>query len=103
MYKIIRNCNSIPTWLKVLINVLLTVTVVYWLGYFIYKILEFVRFCINGITKEKGRWWFFILCCLILTISICLFMGFNPFTELWDWLVSTYENLIQNVVDKLSK
>lgn len=83
MYKLIRQ-GSMPKFLKILLYLLLTITCVYWISYFLYKILECVRICINGITKEKGRWWFFLLCLSILLISICIALKFNPILELWD-------------------
>lgn len=83
MYRMVRE-SGIPKFIKLLIYILLTVTCIYWIGYFTYKILETVRICINGITKEKGRWWFFLLCCVMIFVAVCIAMGWNPALELWE-------------------
>lgn len=100
MYKLIRE-GSMPKFLKVLLYILLTITCVYWIGYFLYKILEFVRICINGITNEKGRWWFFLLCLVILFVSVCIAMRFNPFLELWNLIKAFFVDMKDNFINLL--
>lgn len=101
MYKLIKECGM-PKWLKVLFNVLLTLTCFYWMGYLIYKILEVVRWFLHNVTEKKMFWCMFLFA-LIIAIGITLYLQFNtdvkPFTMFWDWLVDIYEQGRNKIAD----
>lgn len=103
MYKLIRNCGM-PSWLKVLINILLTITVVYWLGYFIYKFLEIFRKFLHTMTKPDVYWIALgiILLAALTTVFILEFCtDIKPFTNLWNWIVSIYDNTRDAIANKI--
>lgn len=91
MYKIISDSHYIPRWLKFILYLILTITCIYWLGLIIYKLLELLRKCINGITKEKGRWWFFLFCLLLIGVAICITLQYNPLIVFLDLVESWFE------------
>ena len=91
MYKLIGN-SQMPKFLKVLLYILLTLTCVYWIGWFTYQILELVRKAINIVTVEKGRWWFFLMCLCILCASLCIAFKYNPFLELWEFITMMWKS-----------
>ncbi len=101
MYKLVRE-SSIPKWLKWLINITLTITCIYWLGYFIYKILESVRRFIHWVS-EKRNWWTFLMCLLILGIGILLAAQFyfelDPVGKAIDYIVEQFNNLRDNIAN----
>ena len=105
MYKLVRE-SKMPKVLKWLINILLTLTCVYWIGYFIYKILESVRRFVHW-TTEKRNWWTFLMCILILCVGILLAAQFyfeldpigkitNYFIEKWNGWREYLANLIMS-------
>lgn len=103
MYKLIREGN-LPSWLKVLINIALTVTVVYWLGYFIYKILNLVRLFLHTMTKKEIYWVSLgiIFICAIITLFILEFnTDIKPFTQMWEWLCSIFNVTRDKIADVL--
>lgn len=87
-----------PKWLKVIINTVLTLTVFYWLGYMIYKVLSVIRYMLHTIS-EKNHWWFFLLCLFGTTLAIMIICElctqWTPFTNMW--------NDIKNFVNWLRK
>ena len=103
MYKLIRECEM-PSWLKVLINIFLTITVVYWLGYFIYKILNLVRLFLHTMTKKEIYWVSLgiIFICAIITLFILEFnTDIKPFTQMWEWLCSIFNVTRDKIADVL--
>lgn len=84
-----------PRWLKILIDVLIIVTVVYWLGYTIYKILDVLRMFLHAVS-EKKIWWVAIVILLGCTITTLCILEFctdvKPFTMLGNWIVSLYND-----------
>ena len=101
MYRFIRNSN-LPSWLKLLINIVLTLTVVYWLGYMIYKIVDIVRLFIHTFTEKKYFWLNFGIVAIAL-FSCCLYLQYNtdfkPFTELYNKLLDLYNITRNNIAD----
>ena len=74
--------------IKILIYILLTLTLVYWIGWLLYKFLELLRKIIHCIT-EKEHWWFFLSCILLLAIGTFIVaqfvLGLNPYGKIIDW------------------
>lgn len=101
MYRFIKNC-AMPSWLKVLINILLTITVVYWLGYFIYKILDIFRLFLHTMTEKKIYWvcLCIIFICAVATLFILEFnTDIKPFTTMWNWLYKIFNMTRDGIAD----
>lgn len=87
VYKLIKDCGM-PKWLKILINILLTLTCVYWIGWFVYKFLDLVRIFLHTMTEKKL---FFVslgimFICAITTLLILEFRtDVRPFTKMFEW------------------
>ena len=85
MYKILKQCEM-PKWLKILINVTLTITCVYWIGLLVYKFLEVVRIFLHTMT-EKKIWWIalgIMVSCVVVTLLILEFKtDLNPISAMW--------------------
>lgn len=103
MYRLIRECGM-PKWLKILIDIVLTITIIYWLGYMLYKFLSVVRFVLHTIT-EKEHWWFFVVVVLGVLITILFILEFKsdtkPFTSFGKWIISLFDNAKNNVGEAL--
>ena len=102
MYRLVRD-SKLPSWLKVLINVALTLTVVYWLGYMVYKILDVFRLFLHTLTEKKIFWIEFGIV-VIVFIGTCLYLQYNtdihPFTNAYEWLLNVF-NLSRDYIANL--
>ena len=94
MYKLVKNSNM-PNYLKFLINALLTITCVYWIGYFTFKILDTIRKFIHWVSEARN-WWTFLICILILGIGILLaaqfYFDLDPVGKTIDKIVEWFKN-----------
>lgn len=95
MFGLIRR-SKMPTFLKIILNIIVAITVVCWLVVLIYKILDLLRFCIHFAT-EKGTWWITLAISLIASV-ICLLLAqyvwnLNPFGYFYDWLNDIINNI----------
>lgn len=89
------NESNMPKFLKILIEVLLTLTCVYWIGVLIYKILEGLRIFMHW-TSDKRNWWTFLMCVAILVVGGLIiaqfFLGLDPFGKMWQGILNTFNN-----------
>lgn len=96
MYRLVRNSN-IPKILKLLIYILLTLSCIYWIGWFVYKFLSITRKIIHWCSDERN-WWTFIVCILILVIGSLIiaqfFLGLQPFERFIQWIVDLWNDFI---------
>lgn len=90
MYRLIRNSN-LPKWLKLLIDIALTLTVIYWLGYMFYKIVDILRIFLHTLTEKKIFWIEFGVV-VVAFLGVTLFLQFN--TE-----IKVYTNLYNDLLD----
>ena len=94
MYKILKQCEM-PKWLKILINVTLTITCVYWIGLLVYKFLEVVRKFLHTMT-EKKIWWIalgIMVSCVVVTLLILEFKtDLNPISAMWGKICGIFGN-----------
>lgn len=104
MYKLITN-SAMPKWLKVLLNILLTITIIYWLCYSIYKLLDFIRIFLHW-ASDKRNWWTFLMCLFILGIGSLLLaqfvFGLNPFGKTVQWFIDIFYNTRKIVGGKIA-
>ena len=95
MYKFIKQ-SIMPRWLQILIEILLTLTVVYWLGYIVYKLIDILRILLHSMT-EKKIWWVSLTIILGCTIATLLILEFTtdikPFTQFGNRIVMVYAQI----------
>lgn len=104
MYKLVRECGM-PKWLKILINITLTVTCVYWLGYFLYKILDVFRLFFHTMTEPKVFWigLGILLGSAIITLLILEYnTDIKPFTMMWEWVLRTFDGARDKIAEIIS-
>ena len=106
MYRLVSN-SKMPKFLKVLIYILLTITCIYWVGYFTYKILDAIRMFLHYITT-KEHWWAFLICLIILAVGAFLLAQFVFELHWWenfvDFLSIKYhqvENWLKETIIKI--
>lgn len=99
MYRWIKE-KDLPKWLKILINVLITITIIYWLGFIIYKSLDMLRIFLHTVSETK-IWWtslVIIIACTITTLCILeCFTNVKPFTSCKDSII-TWWNCVRNKI-----
>lgn len=95
MYKIVSN-SKLPKFLKILIYILLTLTCIYWIGYFTYKILDFIRIFLNYISS-KEHWWAFLICFSILGIGTFLIAEFVFDLGWWENIENWFIGIIKGI------
>ena len=95
MYRLVSN-SKLPRFLKILIYILLTLTCVYWIGYFTFKILDGIRKFLNYVST-KEHWWAFLICIAILGVGTFLIAEFVFELGWWDTIINkiveTYHNI----------
>jgi ascorbate-specific PTS system EIIC-type component UlaA len=100
MIRYVHN-SKLPKWLKILIYITLTITCIYWLGIFIYKVLEYTRRFIHW-TTEKRNWWTFLVCILILLIGSLIMaqgvLGLDPLGRFEEFLLEQWESIKEGIV-----
>ena len=83
--------SQLPKWLKILIYVVLTLTLIYWLGLLIYKFLEYLRRFIHW-ASEKRNWWTFLFSVFLVLVGSFIMaqfvLGLDPWGKFVDWLNS---------------
>ena len=98
MFHLIKGCNM-PKWLKVVLYVLLSITLVYVIGLVIYKVLEAIRWLLHAMT-EKKIWWVSVCIIFVLSLIFAIILektsDIKPFTLLYEWLLSVL-NSIKNL------
>lgn len=86
--------SNLPKWLKIFLVVLSIITMVYWIGYIVIKILALVRFILEQVSK-KEHWWFFVIVILLVGIVALLLAQFvydlNPFGNFFDWCEEIFD------------
>lgn len=92
MYKMIKESNM-KKGFKVMLYILLTITIIYWFFYVMYRLLEVLRFILHNMT-ESSHWWFFITLCVIFAIGTLILLqtttNIKPFTALKNNIVNLF-------------
>lgn len=98
--------SNFPKWLKILLLIVSLITVVYWLGFVIYKILCGIR-VIGAFIFDKRNYWTFLGCILILSVGALLLAQFyfdlDPFGNLVNWCKNTFDNLRNYIGELITK
>ena len=94
--------SRLPRWLRIILIILSIITVVYWLGFVIYKLLCAIR-CIGAFVFESRNYWTFLVCVLILVVGSLLvaqfYLGLNPFGEIYEWFIEKITELRDSIVN----
>lgn len=94
--------SKMPKWLKTILIILSILTLVYWVGFVVIKILSALRFILQEISK-KEHWWFFIVTMLIVGIVALLLsqfvFGLDPFGKLASWCCGIFDSLKDSFID----
>ena len=97
--------SDLPKWLKAILLIISLITMVYWAGFMIYKILCGIR-VIGAFIFEKRNYWTFLGCILILGIGALLlaqfYFGLQPFENFIAWIENLWDQL-RNWVSELIK
>lgn len=100
MYKLINNSSRLPKFVKILLDILLTLSCVYLIGLCVYKILEAIRKFLHW-TTEKRNWWTFLMCIVILAIGTFIVAQFildlDPFGNLVRWFNGLWLNFLKTI------
>lgn len=103
MFKRIKNSQA-PKILKVIAYILLVVTMVYLIGIFLYKFLEYLRIFLHW-ASDKRNWWTFIACVIFLIIGSLLIAQFsldlNPFGRFLNWILEKWNDFKELLVSIL--
>lgn len=104
MYKWVAN-SHIPKWLKILIYIVVTLTLVYWLGLLVYKFFEALRKFLHWAT-DKHNWWTFLMCIFILLLGSLLIaqflLGLDPIGKAAEFIVDKWNNLRDTIGNIIS-
>lgn len=99
LYKIL-NASKLPKWLKIMLDVLLTITLVYWFGVMVYKILEATRRLLHWVS-EKRNWWTFLVSILLVLVGSFIMaqfvLGLDPIGAITSYIEDLYKNLSETI------
>ena len=94
--------SKLPKWLKVILIIVSILTLVYWVGFVVIKILSLIRFILQEISK-KEHWWFFIVTMLLVGIVALLLaqfvFGLDPFGKLSVWCVGIFDKITETIIE----
>lgn len=99
MYRYLNEKN-LPKWLKYLLYVVLTLTLVYWLGILIYKILEAFRKFLHWASEKRNYWTFLFSVFIVLLGSLIMaqcVLGLDPLGKLANYIVEMWENIKNSI------
>lgn len=96
--------SRLPKWLRVVLLTLSILTVVYWLGFLIYKLLCAVR-VIGAFIFDKRNYWTFLICIVILLVGSLLmaqfYFGLDPFGKMAAWFVQKWDEFREILIELL--
>ena len=96
--------SRLPKWLRIVLIVLSILTIVYWLGVVIYKILCGVRI-FGEFIFNKRNYWTFLTCIAILLIGTLLVsqfaLGLDPIGKAYQYILDQFNNLREIIGNKI--
>lgn len=99
MYRYLHKSN-IPKWLKIIFYILLSITLIYWIIWLIYKGLEYTRKFLHW-TTEPRNWWTFLVSILLVLVGSFLMaqfvLGLDPIGKLTKYITEIWGNIINNI------
>lgn len=97
--------SNFPRWLKALLLIVSIVTLVYWIGFIIYKILWIIQKVVSFLFHEKHYWIFLtsILVGSIVAVIVCQSLGLDIIGKIEASLIEFYENFKNTVIVKIEE
>ena len=97
--------SRLPKWLRVILILLSIITVVYWLGFIIYKLLCAIR-AVGAFIFETRNYWTFLACILILIIGSLLIaqfiLGLDPWGNVVNWVIDRWNDFKGLLIEALA-
>ena len=97
--------SKFPKWVKILLLIVSVVTMIYWLGLIVYKILCAIR-VIGAFVFEKRNYWTFLCCILILLVGSLIMaqgvLGLDPIGKATEFIIEKWQYLKEVIVDKIA-
>lgn len=98
--------SKLPKWLRVLLIIASIITIVYWVGFLLYKILCAIR-VIGAFVFEKRNFWMFLGCIVILLVGTLLvaqfWLGLDPIGRLQELILEKFEIVKTFIIEKFTK
>lgn len=98
--------SRLPKWLRVLLIIASIITLVYWLGFIVYKTLSAIR-VVGSFIFEKRNYWTFIGCIVILLIGTLVvaqfWLGLDPIGHLQDFVLEKFELIKEWISNQINK
>ena len=96
MYKWVRE-SKMPAIVKAIVYVIISVTLVYWLGWIVYKVVDMARYVVNWVTKRENFWAIILVSVIICGIYLVReeIKGDKPITQLIEQVKSYGRMLIE--------
>ena len=92
--------SNFPKWLKAVLLIISIITLIYWVGVIIFKILSGIR-VIGAFLFEQRNYWTFLMCILILIVGSLLIAQFaldmNPFGKFYEWILSKIQEVRSSI------
>lgn len=98
MYKWVRD-SRMPLIMKVIVYVMISVTLVYWLGWIVYKVIELCRKIVHWISKRENFWAIILVSIILVGIYLVReeIKGDKPITQLIEQVKNYGRILIEYV------
>ncbi len=97
--------HKLPKWAQFILKVLSIVTVVYWLGYLVYKLLSAIR-CIGAYIFDTRNYWTFLCCILILAVGTLLvaqfYLGLDPIGQVSNWFIDRWNDFKGLIIEAIA-
>lgn len=88
--------SKLPKWLRVILIIVSIITLVYWLGFIVYKLLTAIR-CVGAFIFEARNYWTFLGCILVLAIGTLIVaqyvLGLDPLGQASNWVIDRWNDL----------
>lgn len=97
--------HKLPKWAQFILKVLSIITVVYWLGYLVYKLLSAIR-SIGAFIFEARNYWTFLCCILILVVGTFIaaqcYLGLDPLGQVGNWFIDRWQDFKNILIEALA-
>lgn len=101
----VRLWDKLPKWLRFILILISIVTVIYWVGFMIYKLLDAIR-AIGAFIFNKRNYWTFLCCILILVIGSLLvaqyYFNLDPFGKIAEWFISVWQQIKETIASYIT-
>lgn len=96
--------SRFPRWLKIILLIVSIITMIYWLGIIVYKILCAIR-VIGAFAFDKKNYWTFLCCILILLIGSLIMaqcvLGLDPIGKTINYILEKWEAIKEVIVERI--